>query len=337
MLVVHLSETRKIRDWKIDLSEIEYPYCILNKGALEEGNRFKMVYSAYKILKKHSPDIVYTGGYNHIVYWFVVLWAKINGKKVICGSDSIETDHYRVSWKEKVKRLFFTCADAVVTYGSLGKQYLIKNRINEDIIFLKPNVGDSGLYNSSPIKKPNDIYKDHNFIYVGRFSEEKNLIETMRVFYSALLKSSANNWGFIMIGSGPLAEEIGDFAKDKSDAFSIIPFKDKAELSAYYKNSSVFVLPSLSEPWGVVVNEAMMCGLPVIVSDHCGCSLDLVDGNGYVFAVDEMQELERIFVSYMTGAEDLESQSKKSIDIISKVTPDSAALQIEAIIRSLAS
>jgi glycosyltransferase involved in cell wall biosynthesis len=63
-----------------------------------------------------------------------------------------------------------------------------------------------------------------------------------------------------------------------------------------YRLGNVFVLPSISETWGLAVNEAMACGLPVIVSDKVGCSVDLVeqDKNGYIFKSNNETEIQRV-------------------------------------------
>jgi glycosyltransferase involved in cell wall biosynthesis len=65
------------------------------------------------------------------------------------------------------------------------------------------------------------------------------------------------------------------------------------------RSSDVFVLPSRREPWGLVVNEAMVCGLPVIVSDACGCVDDLVvpEQNGYVVPVDDVEGLAQVMTA----------------------------------------
>jgi glycosyltransferase involved in cell wall biosynthesis len=70
-------------------------------------------------------------------------------------------------------------------------------------------------------------------------------------------------------------------------------FKQYPELPNYYGLASAFVLPSISETWGLVVNEAMASGLPVLVSDRCGCAPDLVrDGtNGFTFDPYSVEEI----------------------------------------------
>ena len=116
-----------------------------------------------------------------------------------------------------------------------------------------------------------------------------------------------------------------------SDGVLSVHFVGKEDISSYYVNSKVFVLPSKSEPWGLVVNEAMMCGLPVVVSSHCGCSLDLVDGNGYVFKPNNTNSLSSILESYMRNDNDISAQRELSLSIISQYTPDIAASKLVGI------
>ena len=85
-------------------------------------------------------------------------------------------------------------------------------------------------------------------------------------------------------------------AKEKKVNIVITGFiKDQEELFKHYFSGDMLVLPSQDEPWGLVVNEAMAAGLPVNVSKNCGCSYDLINGNGYIFETGNINELASLF------------------------------------------
>jgi glycosyltransferase involved in cell wall biosynthesis len=97
----------------------------------------------------------------------------------------------------------------------------------------------------------------------------------------------------VMIGSGELEEELRALGASERIAVHFAGFKNQSELPACYAAGDVLVLCSGSETWGLVVNEAMACGLPVIVSDVVGCAPDLIDKGktGFVFPVGDIDAL----------------------------------------------
>jgi len=168
-----------------------------------------------------------------------------------------------------------------------------------------------------------------NFLYVGRFSPEKNIIFLLRA-YKRLKDEGIGevNWGLILVGDGPQRKEIDEFISRNNVKDIFLPgFKQKEELPLFYAISSVFILPSISEPWGLVVSEAMACSLPVIVSNRCGCYPDLVqDGiNGFCFDPFNEEELLRLMKGIAQEKYNLEAMGRASLGIIKDYTPQKAA------------
>ena len=326
--VIHLAETEKIRDWKIDLSDIKYPCEVFAKGSSNDYSELFFVKKMISTLKKENPDIVYIGGYFHLSYWVALFWARLNNKKVILEMDSNKFDHKRVFVKELIKKFFVKFVDVGITYGELSKSYFIELGLCENKIVIKPNVTDSNLFRITTSK--HTFTKKYNFIYVGRFSEEKNLLSLLEAFKKAKNNDILNDWGLVLVGSGGQEKELKEYIKvNKIQNVEFTGFVDKNELAKYYTASTVFILPSISEPWGLVANEAMSCAKPVIISSQCGCSLDLVDNNGYIFDPWNQEELSEIMTNYIIGDVDIEKQSLKSLNIIKKFTPQYAASKIK--------
>ena len=124
---------------------------------------------------------------------------------------------------------------------------------------------------------------DH-FLYVGRLAPEKDLQLLLRA-YSKYRRQVERPWGLVVAGDGPMGDELRALAAELGiDGIHWLGYRQLGDLPACYALSSCLVLPSRSEPWGLVVNEAMASGLPVIVSSRCGCAGDLVrDRNGFIF------------------------------------------------------
>ncbi len=94
--------------------------------------------------------------------------------------------------------------------------------------------------------------------------------------------------------------------------------------------SNVFILPSLSEPWGLVVNEAMLCRLPVVVSTKCGCQPELVEEgiNGYSFEPNNEQRLTVLMQGFVNGDYKIKSMAEAGYAIIKKHSPSIIAQNI---------
>lgn len=104
-------------------------------------------------------------------------------------------------------------------------------------------------------------------------------------------------------------------------------FKQYSELPAYYGLASVFILPSIKDTWGLVVNEAMAAGLPVLVSNRCGCAPDLVEEgcNGYTFDPYNVDALAGLMRKISADDCDRAAMGQASRDIIARWTPQTFA------------
>jgi DNA polymerase elongation subunit (family B) len=122
--------------------------------------------------------------------------------------------------------------------------------------------------------KPSEIV----FLFAGKFIEVKNPFLLIETFIN--LKKQKLNVRLLFAGNGILENEIIKRLKelpiDISSSITLLPFQDQTQMKLLYRVADVFVLPSRSETWGLSVNEALACGTPVLVSDKCGSSIDLV-------------------------------------------------------------
>jgi glycosyltransferase involved in cell wall biosynthesis len=102
------------------------------------------------------------------------------------------------------------------------------------------------------------------------------------------------------------------------------------EVPIYLSLSDVLVLPSYSEPWGLVVNEAMACGLPVLVSEKCGSAYDLVQSgvNGFTFSPLDVKEISENLLKFMNDEVDIAEMAKASKKIIQEYSPENVAKEM---------
>ena len=130
------------------------------------------------------------------------------------------------------------------------------------------------------------------FLYVGRLAEEKNVQLLLKAFSKMDKESSI----LLILGDGPEGDVLKEYVR--SNNLDNVFFKGHVffpEIVSFYKAADCFVLPSKSEPWGLVVNEAMIMGLPLVLSSAVGCCSDLMkeSQNGFIFDNNDIEDLEK--------------------------------------------
>ena len=116
-------------------------------------------------------------------------------------------------------------------------------------------------------------------LFLSKLTAKKRADDLIRAF--AVIERQFANARLVIAGSGAQAEQLRNLAADLNlERLVFVGFHNQSELPGLYAACDVFVLPSANEPWGLVVNEAMAAGLPVIVSDEVGAAPDLVEGKG---------------------------------------------------------
>lgn len=335
--VLYLAEIAKIREWKISKESLRFPCDVIFEGPIDDINPIKMGIETYKKLSAYNPEVVIVGGYSYFAYWCVFLWAKKNKKKLIVMNESHHLDRSRYAIKENVKKLFVSNCNAALVDGLRHKEYTISLGLESEKIFIKNGMApiDASLYQKEVSRFRSDKvalcdkigvpYK--NFLFVGRFSHEKNIISLLNA-YKRLNVKGLSKWGLILVGNGPQKKEIERYIKKYRLNNVFLPgFKQPEEVPFYYAISDVFVLPSISEPWGYVVNEAMASGLPVLVSKQCGCYPDIVhdNANGFSFNPFDQDELFQLLRAIVQGKYDLEALGRHSMEIIKQYSPERTA------------
>jgi glycosyltransferase involved in cell wall biosynthesis len=130
------------------------------------------------------------------------------------------------------------------------------------------------------------------FLFVGRLIPEKSLPALLAAYgkYVSAIGPESDPWNLIICGSGPeeekLKEGIQNLPEHAQKKIMLHGYIKQPEIIDFFSFASCFVLPSVSESWGLVINEAMACGLPAIVSNRCGCAKDLVIENETGWSID---------------------------------------------------
>lgn len=339
MEVIFIAEKEKRRDWNIDYTTIKFPYTLLFKGSIDSINSFAIAKKTWGILEKIRPETSIICDYSNIYGWISLLWAKKNKNNLVFWLDSTINDKKHFFPKEQIKHFFLKHFHLYLAPGKKTKQYLEYMKVaSSKIITTGYSVNNNffieqyQFYKNKKVTLLNKlkIKRNKNFIFIGRFAPEKNILTLLHSF----LKVSKNNseWGLILLGDGPLKNEINTFISnnDLQDKILLPGFIQQDEIVKYLIASNVFILPSLSEPWGLVVNEAMLCRLPVIVSTKCGCQPELVkEGvNGFSFDPNNELKLTKLMQGFVNGSYNIKSMGEASFAIVRKHSPSVIAQNI---------
>jgi len=306
--VIYCAYTEYGRQWKQELKN--YPYKVL--GGLKwtmVGNGdnifvLKVNPGIWNQLSRGGFDAVIIGGYMQPTMQMAILWCLLNRVPYILWSESHNITPRPILkriLKWPIVKLAIKMAAAFLVMGSDSRNYLISYGANPAKIFFFPNTPDVKKLAEESSNYRKDIERLRTglriqgspvIIYSGRLIGYKNVETLLRAFQ--LVQEDLPQTGLIILGDGPLRSSLENFTKKlKLSNVCFVGFIQPKDLIKYYACSDVFVLSSYSDTWGVVVLEAMSCGLPVVVSDKVGCAKDIVHPNksGFVVSVKSTKEL----------------------------------------------
>ncbi len=318
-----------------------YDYELLFDRYWEEISLRERTRALFQQATAFRPDVINLTGYYDPAQIMLLVWAKARGIRVIMQNESTEADQQRGGLKEQVKQWIFNRCDGFFCFGSQAADYLFQFGVSPGQILLRKNAVDNktllAAYEKAlPGRRAEQQrlgLRPNNFIFVGRLAESKNLPLLLTCFAEARKQSvHEQEWGLILLGDGAERERLITLIDTLglADSVKLLPGRSWYQIPAILALSNVLILPSRSEPWGLVVNEAMACGLPVIVSDRCGCAADLVqdDRNGFVFDPDVPDELTVHLTQFMDGLAPARQMGEAAQQFITQYSPEAVAQEM---------
>lgn len=277
ILVLYSGSTEGVRS--ADFSSVEARY----DSKKLPGNKILAVWETMKLLTRHSFVKANVSGWDNIISYLVVFFNKKSRNGCIVES-SIRESRIR-GIKANLKRILLSRVSTVYASGTSQRQLAEALGFKGEIV----EFGGCGILNYLPQPAYESRAVVKNFLYVGRIAEVKNLNLLVSVF------NDLPDLTLTIIGDGPLRQEIEKLAKRNIHFLGTINNK---ELPKYYKDADVFVLPSKSESWGLVVEEALNNGTPVIASSAVGCADSIVTpfASGIVFESGNKESLKNAVI-----------------------------------------
>jgi 1,2-diacylglycerol 3-alpha-glucosyltransferase len=248
-----------------------------------------------RALDRVRPAVVCINGWSSGGALEALRWSLRNGARVIVMSESTAIDELRRWFKERVKRRVLALCSAALVGGAPHVSYLESLGVPRNRIFDGYDVVDNEHFQAAAEAARRDPsatrarlgLPDRYFLAVSRFERKKNLPRILQAYAEYRRLAGGSAWDLALLGDGELRPALAQLTSSLGlDGSVRMPgFASYADLPAWYALSQCFIHASTTEQWGLVVNEAMASGAPVLVSNRCGCCSDLVrEGrNGYSF------------------------------------------------------
>ncbi len=289
-----------------------------------------------RALDEFKPQVVAVPGWSFMDALSGLEWCAATHTPAVVMSESTAWDERRVFWKEWVKSRLVKMNSAGLAGGTPHEKYLVQLGLAPERIFLGYDVVDNDYFRQQAdavrADAPNLRQKfglpEKYFLASARFVRKKNLLRLLQAYarYRELAQNKNNRWSFVLLGDGPLKPELKQLVADLKldDCVQMPGFKQYHELPVYFGLASAFVHASTTEQWGLVINEAMASGLPVLVSDRCGCAADLVSPgvNGFQFAPNNTDELTQLLLKFSAKNFPLADFGEASRHIVSAWGPE---------------
>ncbi len=297
--VFYCAHRKEGRHWNVGAS----------KGIKEiflRGFGFRSLYFnpsiVHTVFKKYEVFIV--GGYGYPTVMIAIMLLRIMRKKYVLAIDGVPPATIKQDKKgfmNHLRKFFIRGASAYLASGNTGKAFCAQYGVSEEIIFNQFLTVDIDSFisqqkeatkNREDVRQKLRIGKNEVVVmYCGRLEMEKGIHDLIE----AVNRLRKNGDGIIamIVGEGKYRAELEECAQKVTGSARFVGHVDPSEIHKWYYASDIFVLPTYRDHWGLVVNEAMACSLPVIVTDAAGCYPDLVveNENGYIVEAGDVDSL----------------------------------------------
>ncbi len=293
------------------------------------------VYGLRRHLRAGQFDALWVHGYFHQANLRAIFTARRLGIKVLLRGESHlkrpPMSFLKSSVKSRVLPWLFRHVDGFLAIGTLNREFYVHHGVPEERIIMMPYAVDNtffrrGIAEARPfrekLREELDLEPGRPVIlYASKFQKRKRPLDLLEAYIRLSPDGVKEPTPYLLfIGDGEERAALETRARALGwTSVKFLGFKNQTELPRYYDFCDVFVLPSDDEPWGLVVNEVMNAGKPVIVSDRVGCGPDLVrcGENGFVFPVGDVEALARCLREVTANPELCRSMGEASLRIIS--------------------
>lgn len=328
----------KVVEWDIPLLQgYEYEF-VENISANPGINHFRGLINPSLLPKIHDwkSDVVLVFGWNYWSHLNIMIRLKgstpvfFRGDSHLLNSAPIYKKVLRKAWLT----LLYRFVDKAFYVGQNNMDYFKAFGLKNEQLVFAPHAIDNGRFSSANSLKEN-IFRDRYglrqqhivLLFAGKFEQNKDPETLIKAFLSL----NNNKTRLLMVGNGVLENYLKEICKCDS-RIQFLDFQNQSLMPSLYAAADVLVLPSQSETWGLVINEAMAAGIAIVASDKVGCSKDLVnDGlNGYVFPAGNVKALRTALEKITQDKNKVLKMGANSANLINEWSYEKIARAIES-------
>jgi glycosyltransferase involved in cell wall biosynthesis len=282
-IVIFSAKSESNRMWNLENFKFQHIFLKENIKAKKDG--FNYVHNNIDVLhhlKDFNPDVIITTGFNptHLYAW---LYSVILRKKHIPMTDGWLESEKNLSFIHKfVRKVIFKTSHAFIGASKNSLNLYKSYEVNKNRLFQSHLCIDNKRFENNKLFKD----REYDLMFSGHIAEHK-----LPLFFEEVAEKISKSVGslkVLILGDGPLKEEFfGQFEK-ASINYHYAGFVTQEELPKYYSNSKLFLFTTKMDAWGIVVNEALASGTPVITTKYAGVVNDLLINqlNGFVLDID---------------------------------------------------
>lgn len=266
----------------------------LTETPIERAPQGRLCTAVWQALDDVDPEVVVIAGYNARPLRAAARWARAHGRRCVLILDAVEHGKYRWPFLEYAKARFVGAHfHAAFVGGRHGRDYAIKLGLPAEQVWTGYQALDNAYYAGqadAAHARAEALQQELGleapcFLFAGRLHHHKNPFRLL-LAYARYRRQHPQGWGLLMVGDGPMGPALRWYGRAaKIPGVRWLGIRRPEEMPAFYQLAGAVILPSVAETWGPVVNEGMACGLPVLVSERCGCAPELAQPgrNGAVF------------------------------------------------------
>lgn len=249
-------------------------------------------YDTIGLLYKYRPDVIISGEMGLRTLQSLI-YTKLNPQTrlIMWGTVSEYSEQGRGKMRENLRRWLLPQADAMLVNGKSGSRYVRKFGVPEEKTFFAPYTTEISPFVAVPLKRE----EKHvcRLLYVGQLVERKGIEPFMATLRQWGVKHSEKQLEFWLLGDGSLRNTIEELSLPPNVSLQLLGSVAYTKLPQFYQQADIFVFPTLADEWGLVVNEAMAAGLPVLGSLYSQSVEELViEGEtGWIFRPDRPEEM----------------------------------------------
>ena len=280
----------------------------------------------HRALTETQPEVVCVNGWSAAGAIETLNWVVTSDARAILFTESNHHDIDRAFVGELIKRRVVGLADGALAGGTRSAKYISRLGVPVGRVCIGYDVVDNAHFAEPGTEMPIEMPEGPYFLAVSRFVEKKNHDRLLYSYASYRRKAQDRPWPLVLLGDGERKKNIEELRRDLGlEGYVHMPGTQPYHLlPAWYRSAGALVHVSTTEQWGLVVNEAMAAGLPVIVSDRCGCAADLVAEGDNGFTVDpfDVEAIARALTRIAHGDVDRGRMGARSRAIIAEWGPE---------------